>query len=118
IHLPRQQRLPLLGVLTVGNVDGDAADPRNAVIDADACRGRADAPSQLPAGAAYAKFGLVRLPAFGDVLPRQVQPLPVLGMDQRPDAVRGDVELPRIDSEDTALAFIPRARAAKRIPFP
>ena len=59
IDLARQQDLALVGLLAVGDVDGDAADAHHLAGAVDA-RGRgADAPADFAIGAQHAKFGLL-----------------------------------------------------------
>ena len=60
IDLPRQQVLPLLGLLALGDIDGDAADADDVAALVGARRRRAGAPAHLAVRPDDAEFRLVR----------------------------------------------------------
>ena len=116
VDLARQQRLAFLGFLAVGDVDGHAADAHDVVGRVDARDRGSDAPAQLAIRATDAKLGLERRGVARRRLDRVLQMLPVLGMDQRPDIVDGDLEArrDRRRKSDTAR----RPRRSRRAPGP
>ena len=59
IDFPRQQVLALLGLLALGDVDGDAADADDAAALVGGRRRRADAPAHLAVGPDDAEFRFV-----------------------------------------------------------
>ncbi len=59
IDLPGEQVLAFLGVLSLGDVDGDPADADHAARFVDGGGGCADAPAYFAIGADNAKLGLV-----------------------------------------------------------
>ena len=118
VDLARQQRLALFSLLAVGDVDGHAADAHDVVSGVDARHRRSDTPAQLAVRPADAKFALKARRVGRRRLDRVLQMLPVLGVDERPDIVDGEVEARGIDAEDPILPIVPHEVAVDGIPFP
>ena len=118
IDLSRQQHLPFFGLLALGNVDGDAADPHHVAGCVDTRRGRAGAPAQLAIGAAHAEFDLLGAFALGHAPDHLPQRLPVIGVHKVADVVRRDLKILGLDAEDAVLALVPRPAIGRDVPFP
>ena len=82
IDLARQQDLPLVGLLAVGDVDGDAGDAHHLAGAVDA-RGRgADAPADFAVRAQHAELGLPGARALRHAARDVLQRTPIVGMDE------------------------------------
>src|SRR5262249_12366010 len=79
---------------------------------------RSDAPAQLAVRATDAKLALKARRVGRRRLDRVLQMLPVLGVDQRPDIVDGEIEARRIDPENPVLPVVPDEVAAEGLPYP
>ena len=59
LHFAREQELPFLRLLLIGNVDGHAADARDVVVFTKCGRGPGKAPTDVAVGTTYTEFRLV-----------------------------------------------------------
>jgi hypothetical protein len=118
IHLAGEQRLAFLGLLAVGDVDRDAADPRDPSGGIDARRRGPEAPADLAVGALDAELALRGLVVPEQPVRGMLHLLPVVRMDQRAHVLWRDRELIAIDAEDAVLAVVPQAIAGVVAPVP
>src|SRR5215472_5407101 len=118
IDLPRQKHLPLIGFLTIRNIDGDAVDAHDIFGIIDACCRRSDARAHLAIRPHHTEFGLLRARAARHATPNFDQRDPVVGMDQRADVLHRDLEISRVNAKYTVLAFVPTPLLAHQVPIP
>ncbi len=118
IDFPCQQVLPFLGALAFGDVHGDAADAHDAAAVVHRRRRRADAPADLSIGPDNTELGLIGPCALVELGDRLAQLIDVIGMQQRLDVGRVDLEALGADAKDAILPLVPHPVAADPIPVP
>src|SRR5262249_17038492 len=118
INFSRQQDLPLVGLLAVRNIDGDAVDAHNNAGIIDTRSRRTDTPANLATRTQHTEFGLLRARSLRHAAGNFDQRYPIFRVDQRPDVVHRDLEISRVDSEYAVLPFVPTPLLAHQIPIP
>jgi hypothetical protein len=118
IDLPRKQRLPILGVLALGDVDRHPAQAHDLARLVGAGRRCADAPAKLATGPSHPELDLVRAGLAQKVAESLLQQAQVLGGDEGRDVIEVDDEGLRVDAEDAVLPLVPAAIGLGEVPVP
>src|SRR5262249_62263103 len=101
----------------LGDVTRDRADANDAIRRIDASHRGSDAPAQLAVRTADTKLALEARRIGRRRLDRVLHVLPILGMDQRPHIIDGELETRGIDAENSILPVVPEEPAIDWIPF-
>ena len=118
VDFAREQHLVFFRLPALGDVDRDAAEPREPAGAVAMAGSDTDAPANLAVRTADAEFGPDRLLALGDRGERRFQPRQVVRMDEAPQPGNAEVDRARCDAEDAVLTFIEGATAVAAIPVP
>ena len=118
IDLTREQRLPLLGVLAIGDVHRHATNADDFSFAIARRRDRAGAPANGAVGTPHAKFRLVRLTCFHRRLKPPLKIVPVVGKNENLQIFRRDCKLPGHHTVNRVLAFVPFDGVGSQIPIP
>src|SRR5712692_9511609 len=118
IDFTGEQRLPVLGLLALGDIQRNAPDARYPAARTLTCSGPAEAPSHAAIGTANAEFNLTGPSILSGPFEQPAQHLPIATIDQLPDIGEHNVEGSAIDAKYLLLPLIPNATTLDEVPIP
>src|SRR6266404_1541543 len=118
IDFTGEQRLPVFGLLALGDIHRNAPDARYTAAGVLHGDGPAEAPSHAAIGTANAEFNLTGLPILPSPFEQPAKHFPIAAIDQLANVGEHDVEGCVIDSKYLLLPLVPKATIPDEVPIP